>query len=136
MDGYESLDEKFSKLKITVPIEPMSALDELMKVAHTRNLKVWHDHSDILNHSYASFMISALYYNAVFLTDEEFKERYPDRRLVSCQEAIPTVYILAQSKTTDVDQLSYTSTRLEDINSLHQSTYFKGTQSMIFSTFQ
>lgn len=99
-DGYESLDEKFSKLKITVPIDPMSALDELMKVAHTRNLKVWHDHSGILNHSYASFMISALYYNAVFLTDEEFKEKYPDRRLVSCQEAIPTVYILAQSKTT------------------------------------
>uniref|UniRef100_A0A8W8NYK1 Uncharacterized protein n=1 Tax=Magallana gigas TaxID=29159 RepID=A0A8W8NYK1_MAGGI len=87
-DDYENLDEetilkRFSKLKITVPSEPMSALDELMKVEHTRNLKVWHDHSDILNHSY--------------------------------------------SKATDVDQLSYTSTRLEDINSLHQPTYFKGT---------
>lgn len=34
---------------------------------------------------------------------------------------------MGQSKATDVDQLSYTSTRLEDINSLHQPTYFKGT---------
>lgn len=100
-----------------------------MKVEHTRNLKVWHDHSAILNHSYVSFMISALYDTAVFLTDEEFKERYPDRTPVDVQSAVekPCLYILGQSKATDVDQLSYTSTRLEDINSLHQPTYFKGT---------
>lgn len=133
-DDYENLDEetilkRFSKLKIPVPSEPMSALDELMKLEHTRNLKVWHDHSDILNHSYVSFMISALYDTAVYLTDEEFKERYPDRTPVDVQSAVekPYLYILGQSKATDVDQLSYTSTRLEDINSLHQPTYFKGT---------
>lgn len=133
-DDYENLDEetileRLSKLKIPVPSEPMSALDELMKVEHTRNMKVWHDHSDILNHSYVSFMISALYDPAVFLTDEEYKERYPDRPPVDVQSAVekPYLYILGQSKATDVDQLSYTSTRLEDINSLHQPTYFKGT---------
>lgn len=84
---YERLNEdiileRISKLQFTVPSDPMSALDELMKVEHTRNLKFWHDHSDILNHCYASFLISALYYPAVYLTDEEFKERYPDRASV------------------------------------------------------
>uniref|UniRef100_A0A8W8L0T5 Uncharacterized protein n=1 Tax=Magallana gigas TaxID=29159 RepID=A0A8W8L0T5_MAGGI len=101
-DDYENLDEetilkRFSKLKIPVPSEPMSALDELMKLEHTRNLKVWHDHSDILNHSYVSFMISALYDTAVYLRDEEFKERYPDRTPVDVQSAVekPYLYILA-----------------------------------------
>lgn len=62
----ETLLEKLSKLEITVPSEPMLALDELMKVEHTRILKVWHDHSDILNQRYVGFMISALYDPAVF----------------------------------------------------------------------
>lgn len=99
-DGYESLEEKFSKLKITVPSEPMSALDELTKVEHTRNLKVGHDHSDILNHSYVSFMISALYDHAVFLSDEEFKDRYHDRTPVDVQSAVekPFLYILVSQK--------------------------------------
>lgn len=97
-DDYENLDEetileRLSKLNIPVPSEPMSAHDELMKVEHTRNLKVWHDHSDILNHSYVSFMISALYDPAVFLTDEEYKERYPDRPPVDVQSARETIPI-------------------------------------------
>lgn len=95
-DGYESLEEKFSKLKITVPSEPMSALDELTKVEHTRNLKVGHDHSDILNHSYVSFMVFALYYPAVILTGEEFKEfkeRNPDRAPADVQSAVEKPYL-------------------------------------------
>ena len=100
-----------------------------MRLEHTRNLKVWHDHSDILNHSYISFMISALYDPAVFLTDDEYKERYPDRPPVDVQAVIerPYLYIFGQSKSSDVDQSSYTATRLEDLNSLHHPTYHHGT---------
>ena len=39
----------------------------------------------------------------------------------------PYLYILGQSKSSDVDQSSYTATRLEDLNSLHHPTYHHGT---------
>lgn len=125
----EEVHNRLRNLKIDVPSEPTSALDELMKVEHTRNLKIWHDHSDILNHSYVSFMISALYDPAIFLTDEEFQQKYPDNPPVDVQSVVekPYLYILGQSKSSDVDQLSYTSTRLEDINSIHLPTYHQGT---------
>ena len=82
-----------------------------------------------MNLRYISFMISALYYPAVFLTDDEYKERYPDRPPVDVQAVIerPYLYILGQSKSSDVDQLSYTATRLEDLNSLHHQTYHHDT---------
>lgn len=37
--------------------------------------KGWHDHSDILNHSYVSFMSCFLYEPLSFLTDDEFKQK-------------------------------------------------------------
>ena len=125
----ETVRERLLKLNVDVPSNPTAGLDELMKLEHTRNLKVWHDHSDILNHSYISFMISALYDPAVFLTDDEYKERYPDSPPVDVQAVIerPYLYILGQSKSIDVDQFSYTATRLEDLNSLHHPTYHHGT---------
>jgi hypothetical protein len=43
--------------------------NKLKSLERTRNIKVWHDHSDVLNHTYVSFMVSYIYDKANFLTD-------------------------------------------------------------------
>jgi hypothetical protein len=35
--------------------------NKLKSLERTRNIKVWHDHSDVLNHTYVSFMVSYIY---------------------------------------------------------------------------
>lgn len=89
----ETLLERLSKFEITVPSKPMLALDELMKVEHTRILKAWHDRPAILNHSYVSIIFSALLYPAVFFTDKEYKERYPYIPPVDVQSAVEKPYL-------------------------------------------
>ena len=42
---------------------------ELMKIERTRYYQMWHDHSDILNHSYLFLMVSTLYNKNLFLTN-------------------------------------------------------------------
>ena len=93
----------------------------------TRHLKIWHDHSDILNHSYITIMLSTLYDTASFLTDDEYKRKYPDRLPADVQAMVekPFLYILGQSSCSDVDQLSYMSymsTRVRDLESLRQQS--------------
>lgn len=63
------------------------------------NLKIWHDHSDILNHTYISFMVSFIYDHANFLTNEEFRETYPKKKPVDVQAVVerPNLYIFGQS---------------------------------------
>ena len=39
----------------------------------TQHLKIWHNHSDILNHSYITIILSTLYDTVSFLTDDEDK---------------------------------------------------------------
>lgn len=73
-------------------------------------------------------MISTLYDPAVFLTNQEYREKYSERPLVDIQSAVerPYLYILGQSKSSDLDQLFYTSTRLDDLLSLSSPTNHKG----------
>jgi hypothetical protein len=35
--------------------------NKLKSLERTRNIKVWHDHSDVLNHTYVSFMVSYIF---------------------------------------------------------------------------
>ena len=49
---------------------------KLKSLERTRNIKVWHDHSDVLNHTYVSFMVSYIYDQTNVLTDEEYKSKY------------------------------------------------------------
>lgn len=76
---------------------------------HTRHLKIWHDHSDILNHMYISTMVSMLYDTASFITDEEYRTKYPERPPADVQAMVekPFLYILSQSSRSDIDQLTY-----------------------------
>jgi hypothetical protein len=50
--------------------------NKLKSLERTRNIKVWHDHSDVLNHTYVSFMVSYIYDQTNVLTDEEYKSKY------------------------------------------------------------
>ncbi|XP_071149927.1 uncharacterized protein [Mytilus edulis] len=53
----------------------------LKAIQRSRNIKVWHDHSDILSHTYINFMISYMYDSANFLTSKRVsgKKSYHQR---------------------------------------------------------
>lgn len=59
-------------------------------------LKLWHDHSDILNSSYVNFMVYFLYNTNNFLTD---KEKFQENLLMDVQTFVerPKLYIFGKS---------------------------------------
>ncbi|CAG2216974.1 unnamed protein product [Mytilus edulis] len=75
--------------------------NKLKTIETTRQIKVWHDHSCILNHTYINFMINYVYDRANFLTDEEFQKHNPTLSRIDCQKIVekPQLYILGQSGT-------------------------------------
>ncbi|CAG2215738.1 unnamed protein product [Mytilus edulis] len=89
-----------------------------------RHLKFWHDHSDILNRTYFSVMVQCLYDKDLYLTNEEYAEKFPERKSVDVQGLVekPKMYIFGQSKSKDIDQLSYSKTRADDLQSLETPT--------------
>jgi hypothetical protein len=105
-----------------LPSSEKEAKEKLTDIENTFNLKIWHDHSDILNHSYYTVMISTLYDPACYLTNEEYMEMFPERPPVDIQGQIerPYLYILGQSSSSDIDQLSYILTRIEDLKTLRK----------------
>lgn len=46
---------------------------QAQKFSYTRNMVVWHDHSDILGKSHYLFMVWFLYDEMVYLTDNEYQ---------------------------------------------------------------
>ncbi|VDI16497.1 Hypothetical predicted protein [Mytilus galloprovincialis] len=60
-------------------------IDVIKKLERTRKWKMWHDHSDILNHTYINFMVSLLYDPANFLTDDEYIKKNPQKKAVIVQ---------------------------------------------------
>ncbi|CAC5378819.1 unnamed protein product [Mytilus coruscus] len=78
--------------------------NKLKTIERTRQIKVWHDHSCILNHTYINFMINYVYDNANFLTDEEFQKQNPTLSRIDCQKIVekPQLYILGQSDLTQL----------------------------------
>ena len=89
-----------------------------------RHLKFWHDQSDILNRTYFSVMVQCLYDKDLYLTNEEYAEKFPERKSVDVQGLVekPKMYIFGQSKSKDIDQLSYSKTRADDLQSLETPT--------------
>lgn len=102
--------------------------EKLKEVQRTRHVKIWHDHSDLLNRSYVSFMVSFLYDPAVFFTDDEYANLHPGRKTGSIQSMVerPCLYILGQSPSTDADQLSYINTRLKDLTNCKTTATSQG----------
>ncbi|CAC5356825.1 unnamed protein product [Mytilus coruscus] len=84
--------------------------------------------SNILNHTYISFMVSFIYDHANFLTNEEFRETYPKKKPVDVQAVVekPDLYIFGQSGSKDTEQVSYTTARTEDLEELRKGIIFDG----------
>ncbi|KAK3107278.1 hypothetical protein FSP39_010990 [Pinctada imbricata] len=86
------------------------------------HLKVWHDHSEILNHSYFNCMVMFLYNTEIFLSDQEYGTKFPNKKGLDVQSFVerPQLHIFGQSGSSDVEQLEYSQTRLKDLASLSE----------------
>ncbi|CAG2230124.1 unnamed protein product [Mytilus edulis] len=81
----EDVQQRYTRIGENQPEIKEEAINKLKQLERTRHLKIWHDHSDILNHSYICFMVSWLYDPANFLTDEEYVQMYPNRKPINIQ---------------------------------------------------
>ncbi|CAG2211878.1 unnamed protein product [Mytilus edulis] len=109
---------------------PNSNSNELKHLERIRMLKFWHDHSDVLNHTFVSFMLSIIYDKALYLTNEEYKAKFPERSNLDVQSVVerPHLYILGRSKSTNDEQLSFVAERVKDLMNLVQPTCIRGIQ--------
>lgn len=116
----DDLRKIFLQLAEEMPDFEEKSKEKLQKMEKNRHLKIWHDHSEILNHSYFTVMISTLYDKAAFITNEEYLKRFPERPPVDVQGKVerPYLYIIGQSSSSDIDQLSYMQTRIKDIKNI------------------
>ena len=105
------------------PIAVTSAenLELLKRTERTRYWKCLHDHSDILHHPYVNFMASCIYDPAVYLSNEEYQRKCPNRKQdIQTIVEKPYLYITGQSGSSDIDQLTYSDTRVEDLKEMHK----------------
>ncbi|CAC5392751.1 unnamed protein product [Mytilus coruscus] len=72
---------------------------KLKVIERTFKLKMWHDHSDILNHSYVNFMTTILYDAANFMTDNEYQTLARTTSTTNVPSIVekPQLYILGRS---------------------------------------
>ena len=83
-----------------------------------RHLVFWADHSCILNTGYLLFTVRLIYNEEIYFTD---KEIFQQKGLVyDVQEIVesPQIYILGQSDDSLSDKLTYTDSRLEDVENI------------------
>jgi hypothetical protein len=122
--GMTEVTILFSQIDEPVPDDLETARIKMSELGKRRHLKVWHDHSDILNRTYFSIMSSCIYDHAFYITNQEYKAKYPDRNPVHVQSLVekPKMYLFGQSKSTDIDQMSYTPTRIQDLQTLDLPT--------------
>lgn len=90
---YEKMTQEQFKHFCTKILEPELAehhngKDTIQQKEKEWKLKMWHDHSDIVNHSYVSFMTCFLYDPINFLTDEEYAERFPEKKKIDVQSFV------------------------------------------------
>ena len=93
-----------------------------------RHLRLWHDHSDIGNSAHMLFTIQTLYDDSIFLTDAEYKEKTGLDMSVQSFVEIPTIYILGQSSSSDVDMALYNECRQKDLLDLHHTVRYENYQ--------
>ncbi|CAC5383129.1 unnamed protein product [Mytilus coruscus] len=54
----EDVQQRYTRIGEHQPEIKEEAINKLKQLERTRHIKIWHDHSDILNHSYIWFMVS------------------------------------------------------------------------------
>ena len=123
-------DDEFEKLKREEIIKNLKTLGEhrnndeiktteelmqkLKKYERTRNLMFWHDGSSLASHGHILMLVSIMYDQAVFLSDDEYFEKTGIRVNVQANVEKPHLYILARCPSTD-QQLLYVDERIDDI---------------------
>ncbi|CAC5383132.1 unnamed protein product [Mytilus coruscus] len=122
---YDTLTEDKIRQRLQLLGEETNASCQDMRlklkvIERTFKLKMWHDHSDILNHSYVNFMTTILYDAANFMTDNENQTLARTTSTTNVQSIVekPQLYILGRSASKDIDQISYTEARIEDLKQL------------------
>ena len=88
--SLEEIQTRFQRMgeKVQKDDTEETLRNKLKSLERTRNIKIWHDHSDVLSHTYVSFMMSYIYDKANFLTDEEYESKYQQKKLVNVQAIV------------------------------------------------
>ena len=71
-------------------------VQKLTQIERKRHIMVWHDCSTISSHSYFMIMLSVMYDPAVYLTNNEYLQRYKCRNDVQATVEQPQLYILGR----------------------------------------
>ncbi len=91
---------------------------KLKKLETTRYQCCWADHSTIGGHTYALYTFSCLYDEALFLTDEELRERRIKNFDVEEVIGKPQIHIVARCGSSDETTLAYADERRKGVASL------------------
>ena len=93
-------------------------LKKLMKYERTRSLSLWHDGSTLSNHGHLLMMVACLYDPAVFLTDDECKEKPNMEVNIQSEVEKPELYILAQCQSND-NKLLYSEEQIKVLSEIN-----------------
>ena len=85
---------------------------------YNRFLLLWADHSSILNHGHLLFTTRVMYTPEYFYTSEEMLRLFG--KSVDVQKIVesPSIYIFGNCSDSLAEKLSYTDTRLDDVDKL------------------
>ena len=112
--AFEEVEMKLKYLNELKEEEDFPIVKERLKqMERTRHLKVWHDLSTVANHSHLVFMVSCLYYPALFYTNQEYQEKTGETVDIQQEVEPPELYLIARSSSSDLEQLCYIDTRVE-----------------------
>lgn len=100
--------------------------EKLKHFERTRNLLVWLDNSTTANHGYLVCLVTCLYDPAVFLTDKEYAAKTGQNLDIQKIIEQPEVHFIARCGSSDLEQLLYSETRLQCIQSLEVGVHIEG----------
>ena len=84
-------------------------LNRLKQFERKRHLAVWHDTAPISNHSHLLITVNVVYDPAIFLTDDEYRQKYKKRVNVQALVEDPVWYIFGRCPPSD-NQIMYCQT--------------------------
>ena len=93
-------------------------LKKLKHFQRTKHLMMWHHGSILSSHTYLLMMVSIIYDRAVFLTNEEYEQKYHASLDIQSIIEKPQVYLLARCPSND-QQILHIEEHLQDILNLN-----------------
>ena len=111
VDSLKNINEftgKYTVLSTEVLVQ------KLTQIERKRHIMVWHDCSTISSHSYFMIMLSIMYDPVLYLTNNEYLQKYKCRDDVQATVEQPQLYILGRCPSNE-QQLLYREERINDI---------------------